>query len=59
VDKNDVENIIYFGTKKKYKELDLNAFIEIFSDEINKDDYLNKINKIQKEMKENKDNKEI
>ena len=54
-DKNDVENIIYFGTKKKYKSLDLFTFIDIFSDEINKSEYIVKINKIKKEMKENKD----
>ena len=57
-DKSDVENIIYFGTKKKYKELNLKAFIEIFSDEINKDEYLDKINKMKEEMKEIKDNKD-
>ena len=57
-DKNDVENIIFFGTKKKYKELNLNAFIEIFADEINKDEYLDKINKMKEEMKEIKDNKD-
>ena len=54
-DKNDVENIIYFGTKKKYKSLDLFTFIDIFSDEINKSEYIVKINKIKQEMKENKD----
>ena len=62
-DKNDVENIIYFGSKKKYKELNLNAFIDIFSDEININEYLDKINKMKEEMKvkeikENKDNKD-
>ena len=54
-DKNDVENIIYFGTKKKFKSLDLFTFIDIFSDEINKSEYIVKINKIKQEMKENKD----
>ena len=58
VDKNDVENIIFFGTKKKHKKLDLNTFIDIFSDEINKDEFIEKINQIKKEMKENKDNKD-
>ena len=58
-DKNDVENIIYFGTKKKYKSLDLSSFIDFFSDEINKSEYIVKINKIKKEMKENKDNKDF
>ena len=59
MDKNDVENIIFFGTKKKYKQLDLNAFVNIFSEEINLNDYIERINEIKKEMEENKNIKEI
>ena len=49
--KNDVENIIYFGTKKKYKTLDLNAFIEIFSDDINEDEFISQINILKENSK--------
>ena len=52
-DRNEVENIIYLGTKKKYKNLDLNSFVEIFSDEIDKKEYLEQINKMIEEMKKN------
>jgi calcium-dependent protein kinase len=57
-DKDDIEKIIYFGTKKKYKELDLNSFIDIFSDDIiNKQEFITQINTMKEEMnKNNQDN---
>ena len=54
-DKKYVENIIFYGTKKKYKELDLKAFIETFSDEININEYLSTIKKLKEEIKVIKD----
>ena len=57
-DKNNIENIIFLGTKKKYQELDLSSFIDIFSDDIDKNEFISKINKMKEEMKENKDNKD-
>ena len=57
-DKNDIENIIFLGTKKKHQNLDLNSFIEVFSDEINKNEFMTQINKMKEEMKESKETKE-
>ena len=55
-DKNDIEKIIYLGTKKKYKELDLNSFIDIFSDDIiDKNEFITQIKIMKEEMKSNKD----
>ena len=59
MDKNDVENIIFFGTKKKYKQLDINAFANIFSEEINSSEFMERIKEIKKEIEENKITKEI
>ena len=59
-DKNNIENIIFLGTKKKYQELDLNSFIQVFSDDINTSEFITQINKIKEEIKikEKKDNKD-
>ena len=58
-DKKDIEDIIFFGTKKKYKQIDINAFIDVFSDEINKNEFILQINKLKEEMKKNKDSNNI
>jgi calcium-dependent protein kinase len=46
IDKNSIEKIIFLGTKKKYNTLDLKAFVEIFEDEINVEDYMKSIEEI-------------
>ena len=46
IDKEMIEKIIILGTKKKYKKLDLKAFVEVFGDEININDYLKQIEEI-------------
>ena len=46
IDKEMIENIIYLGTKKKYKKMDLKGFLSIFEDEIDVDDYLKQIEEI-------------
>ena len=46
IDKEMIEKIIFLGTKKKYKKLDLKAFVEVFGDEINVNDYLKQIEEI-------------
>ena len=57
-DKNDIENIIFLGTKKKHQNLDLNSFIDVFSDDINKNEFMSQINKMKEEMKEKEKEKE-
>ena len=57
-DKNNIENIIFLGTKKKYQKLDLISFIDIFSDDINTNEFITQINKMKEEMKKNKNNKD-
>jgi len=57
-DKNNIENIIFLGTKKKYQKLDLVSFVDVFSDDINKNEFIDQINKMKIEMKENKDKKD-
>ena len=56
IDKDSIEKIIFLGTKKKYTKLDLKAFVEIFEDEINVDDYMKSIEEIK--MKSNEMKKE-
>ena len=46
IDKDMMEKIIFLGTKKKYKKLNLRAFVEIFEDEIDVDDYMKQIQEI-------------
>ena len=46
IDKNLIEKIIFLGTKKKYTKLDMRAFVEIFEDEIDVDDYMKRIEEI-------------
>ena len=46
IDKDMMEKIIFLGTKKKYKKLNLRAFVEIFEDEIDVDDYMEQIQEI-------------
>ena len=46
IDKDMMEKIIFLGTKKKYKKLNLRAFVEIFEDEIDFDDYMEQIHEI-------------
>ena len=46
IDKDMIEKIIFLGTKKKYTILNLRAFVEIFEDEIEVDDYVKKIEEI-------------
>ena len=46
VDKSMIENIIFFGTKKKYKKLDLKGFVSIFEDEIDVNDFMKQIEEI-------------
>ena len=46
IDKNIIEKIIFLGTKRKYTKLDLKAFIEIFEDEIDVENYLKQIEEI-------------
>ena len=46
IDKDSIEKIIFLGTKKKYTKLDLKAFVEIFEDEINVEDYMKRIEEI-------------
>ena len=46
IDKEMIEKIIFLGTKKKYKKLNLKAFIEIFEDEIDVNDYMEQIEEI-------------
>ena len=46
IDKNSIEKIIFLGTKKKYNTLELKAFVEIFEDEINVEDYMKSIEEI-------------
>ena len=60
-DKDDIEKIIFLGTKKKYKELDLNSFIDIFSDDIiNKQEFITQIYSMKEEMnKNNQDNSNV
>jgi calcium-dependent protein kinase len=57
-DKNNIENIIFLGKKKKYQKLDLISFIDIFSDDINTNEFITQINKMKEEMKKNKNNKD-
>ena len=52
IDKDMMEKIIFLGTKKKYKKLNLRAFVEIFEDEIDVDDYMRKIEEIKLENKD-------
>ena len=52
IDKNLIEKIIFLGTKKKYTKLDMRAFVEIFEDEIDVDDYMKKIEEIKLENKD-------
>jgi calcium-dependent protein kinase len=52
IDKNMIEKIIFLGTKKKYTKLDMRAFVEIFEDEIDVDDYMKKIEEIKLENKD-------
>ena len=54
IDKEMIEKIIFLGTKKKYKKLDLKAFVEVFGDEINVNDYLKQIEEIK--LKNNNNN---
>ena len=49
-DKNDIEKIIFLGTGKKFQKLDLNAFVAIFSEEINIKEYIDQINDIKKKL---------
>ena len=46
IDKNMIEKIIFLGTKKKYTKLNMRAFVEIFEDEIDVDDYMKRIEEI-------------
>ena len=46
IDKDMMEKIIFLGTKKKYKKLNLRAFVEIFEDEIDVDDFMKQIQEI-------------
>ena len=46
IDKNMIEKIIFLGTKKKYTKLNMRAFVEIFGDEIDVDDYMKRIEEI-------------
>ena len=46
IDKDMMEKIIFLGTKKKYKKLNLRAFVEIFEDEIDVDDFMEQIQEI-------------
>ena len=57
-DKNNIENIIFLGTKKKYQKLDLVSFVDVFADDINKNEFIEQINKMKIEMKENKEKKD-
>ena len=52
IDKNLIEKIIFLGTKKKYTKLNMRAFVEIFEDEIDVDDYMKKIEEIKLENKD-------
>ena len=54
VDKSMIENIIFFGTKKKYKKLDLKGFVSIFEDEIDVNDFMKQIEEIKMNNKNNK-----
>jgi Ca2+-binding EF-hand superfamily protein len=56
-DKNDIENIIFLGTKKKHQKLDLISFIDVFAEEINKNEFMVEINKMKEGMKESKKTK--
>jgi calcium-dependent protein kinase len=59
IDKNMIEKIIFLGTKKKYTKLNMRAFVEIFGDEIDVDDYMKRIEEIKLKSKDIKveDNK--
>ena len=57
-DKNNIENIIFLGTKKKYQKVDLVSFVDVFADDINKNEFIEQINKMKIEMKENKEKKD-
>ena len=54
VDKDMIEKIIFLGTNKKYKKLDLKAFVEIFEDEIDVNDFMKQIEEIKKKNYKNK-----
>ena len=54
IDKDMIEKIIFLGTKKKYKKLDLKAFVEIFEDEIDVNDFMKQIEDIKIKNKKNK-----
>ena len=56
IDKDMIEKIIFLGTKKKYKKLDLKAFVEIFEDEIDVNDFMNQIEEIKIKNNKNKKN---
>ena len=51
VDKDMIEKIIFLGTNKKYKKLDLKAFVEIFEDEIDVNDFMKQIEEIKRKRK--------
>ena len=54
IDKDMIEKIIFLGTKKKYKKLDLKAFVEIFEDEIDVNDFMKQIKEIKLKYLKNK-----
>ena len=54
VDKDMIEKIIFLGTKKKYKKLNLKAFVEIFEDEIDVNDFMKQIEEIKRKNNKNK-----
>ena len=51
IDKDMIEKIIFLGTNKKYKKLDLKAFVEIFEDEIDVNDFMKQIEEIKRKRK--------
>ena len=58
IEKDKIEKIIYLGTKKKYSKLNLKAFVEIFEDEIDVDNYMKQIEEIKSKFNVNERKKE-
>ena len=58
IEKDKIEKIIYLGTKKKYSKLNLKAFVEIFEDEIDVNNYMKQIEEIKSKFNVNERKKE-